>query len=419
MGQVPGASSMPTGAMTAPQAVSPSKPDGAVDILYDGFQQIGCWIGLTTTRRWPLNPGFVPGCLFQDPGYGGPHLGIDLFNPSGYEYAFCKCPAVGGGVEGGNIYPAFGGCIHQGTPYKAKVILAEDLGGSGVSEIGKTIILEHLDETHRIQIRTVYMHLATMAVSAGDFVSTSDVIGTVGISNDFPHLHFEVLLRISDHPKWRTAAERALMPPTIRANRPAVDPAKLLPRVCEDDEIDIAGLWIPFGQFPCDGGYAPEKHVITKMCGVGANETYIEKADDPLEIYPLMDAPDGRIYVVWAHDDYWIEGGVFCPGGVLLLHNVSVYQGYALYSLYWNTSYGGDDWPDTVVHVNTGEFVDLTTKIATFSVGGEGGTSVLCLMVFALPIAADPYNPFAGVPFVDWDLADEYTVCPGLYYWQV
>jgi len=50
---------------------------------------------------------------------------------------------------------------------------------------------------HRFGLRTLYAHLASINVAAGQFVGAGQRLGTVGATGRTtgPHLHFEVLLR--------------------------------------------------------------------------------------------------------------------------------------------------------------------------------------------------------------------------------
>src|SRR5262249_22115648 len=76
----------------------------------------------------------------------------------------------------------------QGTPIHAAaaatVISAGDEGG-----YGNAVILDHGDS-----VATLYGHMVSVAVKAGQHVEEGDVIGYVGSTGNStgPHLHFEV-----------------------------------------------------------------------------------------------------------------------------------------------------------------------------------------------------------------------------------
>jgi len=354
--------------MSAPQATPPSLPAGAVEILYDEFL---CWFLLMLSRQWPLYPSFSVGCGFEDcPNYCA-HKGIDLFYPSGVLVADRACPAVGVGLVGENVRPAFGGCPHQGTPNKAKVIFA----GSTTSG-GNTVILEHLDETHRTQFRTTYLHLNSIYsyVTAGAFLTTSQAIGTTGKTgdaNNFPHLHFEINFRRSDSPHWRTVAERALMPASLISGRPVSDPELILPPLAGDALLIVTEppppayepprgslelpRWRPFPHLPMVGDLGAGLSVSGYYGGFPAWEAGIRMTvPGTLIARPFLDAPDGVIYVAGTG-----EGSNYYS--VTLLHSDTRWRTMILtYYTFYNKS-------SATLLVSQGDFINTNTQLASIT----------------------------------------------------
>jgi len=64
--------------------------------------------------------------------------------------------------------------------------------GFDASGFGNMIVIGH-----RFGLRTVYAHLASIAVGRGQAVGVGQLIGTVGVTgrSSGPHLHFELRLR--------------------------------------------------------------------------------------------------------------------------------------------------------------------------------------------------------------------------------
>jgi murein DD-endopeptidase MepM/ murein hydrolase activator NlpD len=68
-------------------------------------------------------------------------------------------------------------------------VVAERYGEDG--RLGRTVVLDHGGG-----LETLYAHLGSIAVAAGDALEAGDVIGAVGSSGwvTGPHLHLEVRL---------------------------------------------------------------------------------------------------------------------------------------------------------------------------------------------------------------------------------
>ena len=367
----------------APQSPSPpTLPGGAVALKYQDLAS-ACLYILLLGRRIPIQPPVYVGCGFDE--YqtdDGGHLGIDFYKTMGDVYVARSCGFGASGVAGANVYPAFPGCPHQGTTGKAKVIFA----GVGGTAIGNCIILEHTDNTHLIWIRTVYMHLDTIAggIVPGIFVATTDVIGTVGGTGINPftgrtyaadnnnHLHFEVWEQRAANPGWRTAAEIALMPNTIVRPRAAINPEKYLPPVETEELLHIASPpspahlpplpaielpgWRPHPQFPADLGYDPTIHTVVED-GYGGYPTWdaiVRKAATAsMNVYPFLDAPDGKIYVI-------MTGLYGIHPCVWLLHSDHNYE-KMITTFYFIWKWGGST---ITLDVTAGQWIDQGTRIA-------------------------------------------------------
>ncbi|MFP5361428.1 MAG: peptidoglycan-binding protein [Thermoleophilia bacterium] len=79
-----------------------------------------------------------------------------------------------------------------GTPVRAAGFGTVVAAGYDASGWGNMVVIGH-----RFGLRTLYAHLASIAVSAGQFVDVGQRIGTVGSTgrSSGPHLHFELRLR--------------------------------------------------------------------------------------------------------------------------------------------------------------------------------------------------------------------------------
>jgi len=361
----------------APQSPSPpTLPGGAVALKYQDLAS-ACLFILMLGRRIPIQPPVYVGCGFDDfPNYVG-HTGIDFYKTTGDVYVARSCGFSASGVPGANVYPAFPGCPHQGTTGKAKVIYAADTGDA---EIGKCVILEHTDNTHLIWTRTVYMHLDTVAVAAGAFVATTDVIGTVGHAPSAPvtnsHLHFEVWEQRAANPGWRTAAEIARMPDVIQLGRAAINPEKYLPPLAGSELLHIASppppagkpnwspldlpSWCPQARLPMQN-YASANFEV--QGGMGFWPPYEASiislaAGGPAVVWlPFLDAPDGRIYVVGSGGPG--RYGLIWALWIALQHSGIEYREQILtyYTLWWAAS--------TTLLVAAGDWISPTTPIAT------------------------------------------------------
>ncbi|MBW3609288.1 MAG: M23 family metallopeptidase [Actinobacteria bacterium] len=79
-----------------------------------------------------------------------------------------------------------------GTPVTAAGFGTVVFSGYDPSGFGNMIVIGH-----RFGLRTVYAHLASLAVRRGQAVGVGQLIGTVGTTgrSSGPHLHFELRLR--------------------------------------------------------------------------------------------------------------------------------------------------------------------------------------------------------------------------------
>jgi murein DD-endopeptidase MepM/ murein hydrolase activator NlpD len=355
------------------------------------------------------------GCGFDDcPSYCN-HKGIDLFYPSGALWSTRACPAIGVGLTGGNVYPAFNGCSHQGTPNKAKVIFA----GSSVSG-GNMIILEHLDETHRVQLRTHYLHLNSIAVSVGQYVTVAEVIGTTGATgdaNNFPHLHFEVNPRLSDHPDWRTAAERALMPANLSANRPVRNPELVLPPLETDEEllrvIEVGTPltiplpasvplpdWRPHAMFPVGVAHdcVPATYIVRNY-DASTGQSIRGPTSTAMDVYPFLDAPDERIYVL----GIWHTPGANFTD-LWLLHSDAHYRKMVT-TLYTMTGVTPDG---VTTYVSEGTYIKPETRLARITPAAGQRARVYVLVIERQAASAthwvdDEPIPLTIYPYDEYD----------------
>jgi murein DD-endopeptidase MepM/ murein hydrolase activator NlpD len=169
-----------------PDAVQESEITSSLDRLYtlkdtalSGAATTGILLGLTsnvTPADW-LRANSTPSLWpVEGPVTGSFGERIDPFNGEG---AFHSGVDISASVGQSVIAPADG-----------IVIFADFMGG-----YGRAIVLDH---SHGITTR--YGHLASFAVTAGQYVHRGDTIGYVGLSgrSTGPHLHYEV--RINDTP---------------------------------------------------------------------------------------------------------------------------------------------------------------------------------------------------------------------------
>lgn len=104
-----------------------------------------------------------------------------------------------------------------GTPVVAaaagRVVMAEDR-----IVTGKTVVIEHLPGTY-----TIYMHLSSLAVSAGTLVGRGESIGAVGMTGlaTGPHLHWEFrVMGVACDPEALIGLDKM---PSIRTILPAIE----------------------------------------------------------------------------------------------------------------------------------------------------------------------------------------------------
>lgn len=365
MARVPGSDSMAPGATEAPQAASPSQPDDAVAIEHWGGM---CLAELLLGRRLPLNPPFCVGCGYghNEPNYPT-HKGIDFYKTPGDVPVKRSCGFLGFGVSGANVYPAFPGCSHQATPNKARVVYAGNHDADfDTTRIGNCVILEHTDNTHEIWVRTIYMHLASVLVTVGQFVTTAQAIGTVGYTGGYTstnaHLHFEINEQRPANFYWRVAGELAIMPDNVVANRPAIDPEIYLPDVAGGELLRVAEVpppaQVPAGppsafQGLLDPIWLTYRHPFSgetstvRVDSFDADSNprwYLGGDGTAFSVKPLCDGPDGQAIVVRVYQT-----------DVTLVH---LDQNYRVMVV---TEYEGLD----NINVSVGDRVDLETVLGT------------------------------------------------------
>ena len=181
-----GLKSDPTMVVASTEQIQKSQVDSSLDRLYalkstafTGAATVGISMGLTknsTTTDW-IRANAAPN-LWPVEGKITGSFGerIDPFNGEG---AFHSGVDISAGVGSRVIAPADG-----------LVTFADFLGG-----YGRAVTVDH---GHGISTR--YGHLASFAVTAGQYIHRGDTIGFVGLSgrSTGPHLHYEV--RINDTP---------------------------------------------------------------------------------------------------------------------------------------------------------------------------------------------------------------------------
>jgi len=181
-----GLKSDPTMVVASTEQIQKSQVDSSLDRLYalkstafTGAATVGISMGLTknsTTTDW-IRANAAPN-LWPVEGKITGSFGerIDPFNGEG---AFHSGVDISAGVGSRVIAPADG-----------LVTYADFLGG-----YGRAVTVDH---GHGISTR--YGHLASFAVTAGQYIHRGDTIGFVGLSgrSTGPHLHYEV--RINDTP---------------------------------------------------------------------------------------------------------------------------------------------------------------------------------------------------------------------------
>lgn len=126
----------------------------------------------------------VPGAVVTQP-FGCTTLTLEPFDP------MCPSRHVHTGID---LAAAAGTAVHAATSGKASV--AYDSSGPGL----------FVAVDYGGNVRLLYCHLFTAAVTSGNVVNAGDVIGTVGSSGlaTGPHVHFEVQVagRSVDPVQW-------------------------------------------------------------------------------------------------------------------------------------------------------------------------------------------------------------------------
>ena len=70
---------------------------------------------------------------------------------------------------------------------------------------------------HRFGIQTIYAHLASLKVKKGDYITSGDVLGSMGSSgrSDGAHLHYEIRINnASKNPKKFFDVGQSLLSPS-------------------------------------------------------------------------------------------------------------------------------------------------------------------------------------------------------------
>jgi murein DD-endopeptidase MepM/ murein hydrolase activator NlpD len=98
----------------------------------------------------------------------------------------------GFGPRGNRFHAGIDLIADQGTPIGAAAAGRVVFAGFAAGGWGKLVIVAHADG-----VKTMYAHLATVAVHRNELVAVGSRLGTVGATGDAsgPHLHFEVRLR--------------------------------------------------------------------------------------------------------------------------------------------------------------------------------------------------------------------------------
>jgi murein DD-endopeptidase MepM/ murein hydrolase activator NlpD len=98
----------------------------------------------------------------------------------------------GFGPRGNRFHAGIDLIAAQGTPVAAAAAGRVVFAGFAAGGWGKLVIVAHADG-----VKTMYAHLATVAVHRKELVAVGSRLGTVGATGDAsgPHLHFEVRLR--------------------------------------------------------------------------------------------------------------------------------------------------------------------------------------------------------------------------------
>lgn len=400
MANVPGSRSMPHRATEAPQATSPSQPGDAVAIAHWGA---ACLLELLLERRIPLDIPFNVGCGFGHKEANYPtHKGLDFYMTPSDVPVKRSCGFQGIGVSGATVYPAFPGCSHQTT--LAKVVYAQNAGGA----VGNCVILEHTDNTHEIWIRTIYMHLATIAVTVGQFVPTTTSIGTVGYTGGYKstnaHLHFEINEQRPANFHWRVAGELALMPDKVVRNRPAIDPEIYLPDVGTGELLRVAAVpppaQVPAGPSPSYQGLLDPIWLTYQHPYIGEEKvqrvdtfdadsnprwylTAWDTGDDAVAVRPLCDGPGGQIYVSRV-EDYGV--GTY---KVQLVHLSSQYRVMAV------TEYARL----TTVYAEQGTFITPGTLIGESNTASSASRGI---RIHQFRRKADSATEWADGEMLDW-----------------
>lgn len=158
----------------AVEATIKEKTEYLNSLLYGGSGQN--FVNSNVGFLWP-----VPSCQnitsYYGPRWGTTHRGIDISNGS----IFGK-PIVA--ITDGYVYRTYNGCPHKDRSSRCRC-------GSGW---GNHVAIDH-GTVNGSNIKAMYAHMNTIAVSDGQFVKKGQTIGYVGTTGDSTgyHLHFGIM----------------------------------------------------------------------------------------------------------------------------------------------------------------------------------------------------------------------------------
>ncbi|MBO4217686.1 MAG: peptidoglycan DD-metalloendopeptidase family protein [Clostridia bacterium] len=125
------------------------------------------------------------------------------------EYAKTSCVSSWFGPRNLSISPYHYGidfAVPQGTPIYAadggiviNAYTVEQTAGTSSWSYGTFILIQHVSDDGRIDMRTIYAHLSKLSVKVGDVVMKGQLIGYSGATGNVtgPHLHFELRIPVN------------------------------------------------------------------------------------------------------------------------------------------------------------------------------------------------------------------------------
>lgn len=137
--------------------------------------------------RWPFLLSFMDGCKTRESALKNPYCITQYFGNTSFSTANPQ-------IYNGNGHPGVDFGAPSGTPIAAALSgTVLDTGNTdsapGCYSFGKWVVIKHPNG-----LATLYAHLSTIGVTAGQSVVTGDVIGNSGMTGyaTGPHLHFGV-----------------------------------------------------------------------------------------------------------------------------------------------------------------------------------------------------------------------------------